>query len=111
MERALLRWASLYDVRLVFVEPGRSTQLGHIESFNGRFRDEALNAYWFGSIEGARLIIENWGNKFNSYRPHSGLGGRTPKQVTNEFKLVLDTMASGWRLKSTSVIFGQQQPE
>jgi putative transposase len=28
-------------------------QNGHIESFNGKFRDECLNAHWFTSLEQA----------------------------------------------------------
>jgi putative transposase len=34
-------------------------QNGRVESFNGRLRDECLNANWFGSIQQAQQQIEN----------------------------------------------------
>jgi putative transposase len=35
-------------------------QNGRIESFNGRLRDECLNANWFQSVGQAKEKIENW---------------------------------------------------
>lgn len=45
--RHFLRWCEERQIRLVFIEPGRPTQNGHVASFNGRFRDERLNATGF----------------------------------------------------------------
>jgi putative transposase len=87
--RALARWASLHDVRLFFIEPGKPTQHGHIESFNGRLRAECLNPNWFGSIQEARMIIESWLKQYNCERPHSSLNGRTPKEVADHFTQML----------------------
>jgi putative transposase len=101
--RALARWASLNEVRLFFIEPGKPTQHGHIESFNGRFRDETLNAHWFGSLAEAKLVVESWRNKYNTYRPHSSLGGRTPKQVADHFKQMLENPISPVPLRSEVV--------
>ena len=33
-----------------------------VESFNGRFRDECLNQYWFTSLGDANEIIARWKN-------------------------------------------------
>jgi putative transposase len=33
-----------------FSRPGKPSDNIHIESFNGRFRDECLNAHWFTSL-------------------------------------------------------------
>jgi hypothetical protein len=50
--------------RLMFVPLGASavsvkpTQNGFIESFNGKFRAECLNAHWFMSLEDAREKME-----------------------------------------------------
>lgn len=41
---AMLRWAADHRVRLHHIAPGKPTQNAYIESFNGRFRDECLNA-------------------------------------------------------------------
>jgi putative transposase len=40
-----------------------------IESFNGTFRDESLDANWFLSTKAARKKIEKWREEYNfSYR-------------------------------------------
>jgi len=41
-------------------QPGRPMQNGHVESFNGKFRDECLNANCFTNLEDARRGIERW---------------------------------------------------
>jgi len=60
-------------------------QNGHVESFNGRLRDECLNANWFRNLMDARAKIAAWRDEYNGERPHSSLGYRTP----NEFAAVL----------------------
>jgi putative transposase len=54
------RWCECRHVRLDYIQPGKPMQNGHAESFNGKFRDECLNAHWFTSLRQARSIIENW---------------------------------------------------
>ena len=78
--QALDVWAYQRQVRLDFIEPGKPTQNGHLESFNGKFRDECLNIHWFHSLADARRIIEDWRQSYNTERPHSALCGRTPTQ-------------------------------
>lgn len=58
--------------------PGKSTENGHIESFNSRLRDECLNVTQFLSIADARAKIEAWRIDYNAHRPHSSLGNLTP---------------------------------
>ena len=41
--KAMLCWAQQRGVNLHFIDPGKPTQNAHIESFNGKFRDECLN--------------------------------------------------------------------
>lgn len=76
--RALDAWAYARDVKLHFIEPGKPSQNGYIESFNGKFRDECLNEHWFVSLSDARWLIESWRKEYNQIRPHSALKGRTP---------------------------------
>lgn len=66
------------SVPLDFSRPGKPTDNPFIESFNGSFRDECLNAHWFLSLEDAREKIEHWRQEYNSFRPHSSLGGLPP---------------------------------
>jgi transposase InsO family protein len=51
--RALAAWSEQRGVRLKFIQPGKPMQNAHIESFNGRLRDECLNANWFTSLSDA----------------------------------------------------------
>ncbi len=54
------------------------------ESFNGKLRDECLNANWFETLEGVRQELETWRTDYNETRPHSSLGNGPPAQyVTN----------------------------
>ena len=53
-------WAYVNHVSLVFTRPGKPTDNGLCESFNGRLRDEYLNVYEFKSIEEAKCIIKAW---------------------------------------------------
>ena len=47
ISKALDLWASQHGVKLDFIEPGKPMQNGHVESFNGRFRDECLSQHHF----------------------------------------------------------------
>ena len=48
--RVLDLWAYQNGVKIDFSRPGKPTDNGHIESFNGTFRDECLNAHWFPTL-------------------------------------------------------------
>ena len=71
-------WAYQNGVKIDFSRSGKPTDNGHIESFNGTFRDECLNAHWFTTLEDARQVIEAWRREYNESRPHRALGERTP---------------------------------
>ena len=53
-------------------------QNGHVESFNGRLRDECLNVSLFFSLEDAREKLEAWRRDYNLARLHSALGDEAP---------------------------------
>jgi putative transposase len=76
--RALDVWAAARGVALEFIRPGKPVDNAHIESFNGRLRDECLNSHWFLSLGDARRIIEAWRVAYNTARPHRALGRRPP---------------------------------
>ncbi len=76
--RHFLSWCEEQKIRLIFIQPGRPMQNGYIESFNGRFRDECLNANWFLTLSDAKAKIEAWRQEYNTERPHSALGYQSP---------------------------------
>jgi putative transposase len=80
ISKALDKWAYEHGVALDFSRPGKPTDNAFIESFNGRFREEYLNANWFLSLEDARLKIDAWRADYNEARPHSALGWQTPAE-------------------------------
>jgi len=80
--KALGIWALENKVHIAFICPGKPMENGFVESFNGRFRDECLNENWFKTLRNARDKIEAWREEYNSCRPHSSLGMKTP-QVHN----------------------------
>ncbi len=45
-------------VTLDFSRPGKPTDNAFIESLNGKFRAECLNAHWFTSLDDARVKCE-----------------------------------------------------
>jgi putative transposase len=73
------RWAFQHGIVLDFIQPGKPTQNAHVESFNGRFRDECLAQAHFPTLARARAEIELWRVDYNCHRPHSALGYLAPK--------------------------------
>lgn len=79
--RAMFDWSERTGVRLRFIEPGKPVQNAFVESLNGKLRDECLNLHWFRSLRHARDEIERWRRHYNTERPHSALGYRTPMEM------------------------------
>lgn len=74
-------WAYMKGVTLDFSRPGKPTDNAFIESFNGKFRAECLNANWFMSLDEARAKCEAWRRDYNEVRPHSAIGNKTPIEL------------------------------
>lgn len=75
---AIQAWAAKNGIMIKYSRPGRPTDNGHVESFNGKLRDECLNQNLFSTLQEARDCIEQWRQDYNTNRPHSALGWRTP---------------------------------
>jgi len=65
-------------VELDFSRPGKPTDNAFIESLNGKFRAECLNAHWFMNLADARRKCESWRVEYNNLRPHSAIGYEVP---------------------------------
>jgi transposase InsO family protein len=74
----LREWLGNLDVRTAFIEPGSPWENGYIESFNGKLRYELLDGEIFDTLWEARVVTEQWRNRYNKIRPHSALGYRPP---------------------------------
>ena len=73
-------WAYRRGVQLCFSRPGKPTDNAFVESFNGKLRAECLNTQWFETLEEARACLEVWRREYNTERPHTALGLKTPAE-------------------------------
>lgn len=77
---AVSDWCRFSGAGSLFIDPGSPWQNAWIESFNGRLRDELLNAWRFDSLREAQVIIDDWRCDYNTNRPHSAHGELTPTE-------------------------------
>lgn len=82
--KAMFLWSKENRVSLSFIQPGKPTQNGFCESFNGKFRDGCLNQQWFKSLSEVREEIERWRQHYNLIRPHSSLDYVAPAVFANQ---------------------------
>lgn len=83
ISRDLDLWAYQKGVTLDFSRPGKPTDNAFIESFNGKFRAECLNAHWFMSLDDAKQKMESWRTDYKEVRPHSAIGNKPPISLTS----------------------------
>jgi putative transposase len=69
--RHFLAWGIERRIALNYIQPGKPTQNAYAESFNGKFRDECLNANWFRNLWEAR-------------RPHRRVAGGIQQHQTTQ---------------------------
>jgi putative transposase len=84
--KAMDAWSYQYGVNLEFIRPGKPTDNGYIESFNGRLRDECLNVETFFDLSDVREKLMRWQLDYNQVRPHSALGDRSPEEFVREWQ-------------------------
>ena len=64
--------------------PGKPTENAFVESFNGMFRAECLNAHWFTSLTQAQQIVETWRRHYYESSPHAALGDLPPSEFASK---------------------------
>ena len=74
----LREWCDLWDIEMVFTQPGKPTQNAFIERFNGTYRREVLECWCFKTLEEVREETERWIREYNTERPHQSLGDLSP---------------------------------
>jgi transposase InsO family protein len=72
------RWLKENRIKTIYIEPGSPWQNGFVESFHGRFRDECLNREQLWTLTEARVVVDDFRQKYNQVRPHSKLGYESP---------------------------------
>jgi putative transposase len=101
--RHFLAWNLERNINLVHTQPGKPTQNGYVESFNGKLREECLRVSWFQNLFEARRIIANWRRDYNECRPHSSLEYLTPVEFAAKNSGGKD--ADSVRLENDTTVF------
>lgn len=78
------RWLKEKGVRTLYIDPGSPWQNGFVESFHGRFRDECLNREQLQTLSEARVVIGDYRDEYNGFRPHSRLGYLSPANYARQ---------------------------
>ena len=81
ISRQLEEWAAKHEIELRFIQPGKPSQNGLIERLNGTLRTECLNLEWFKSMDELNIQIQEWSVVYNTIRPHSSIGYKTPDEL------------------------------
>jgi transposase InsO family protein len=78
------QWLEQQGSATVHIAPGHPWENAYTESFNGKFRDECLNQEVFWNERHAQVVVEDWRVWYETQRPHSALGYKTPAEVVVE---------------------------
>ena len=74
-------WLKNNNIKWQQIQPGHPQQNAYVERFNRTFREDALDANLFESIDAANQIIEKVKWEYNHLRPHESLKDLTPIEV------------------------------
>jgi len=77
---ALRDWCRFTGTGTSYIEPGTSWQHPWVESYGSRMRDELLSIEQFDTLLEAQVLVADWREEYNHYRPHSALGMLTPAE-------------------------------
>lgn len=83
---ALRDWCRFGNTGTAYIEPGSPWENPFVESFASRVRDEVLAVEAFDSLPEAKIVIEDWRNTYNTRRPHSSLGWKTPAAYAADWR-------------------------
>ena len=85
--QALQRWCSRRGSRTSHIEPGAPWQNPFVESYNGHLRRELLNLELLDSVLEAQVLIDDWREEYNTYRPHQSLRYLTPAEFARRWRM------------------------
>jgi putative transposase len=83
---ALRDWCRFSRTGASYIEPGSPWQNPWVESYGSRMRDEVLSIEQFDTLHEARVLVADWRDEYNTYRPHSALGMLTPAAFADHWR-------------------------
>lgn len=83
---ALKDWCRFTGAGTSYIDPGSPWQNPFIESYRSRMHDELLAIEAFDTLLEAQVLVADWRQEYNTYRPHSALGMLTPDEYTRQWR-------------------------
>ena len=83
---ALKDWCRFTGAGTDYIDPGSPWQNPWVESYGSRMRDELLAIECFDTLLEAQVLVADWREEYNTYRPHSALGMRTPVEFADQWR-------------------------
>lgn len=82
---ALRDWCRFTGAGTSYIDPGSPWQNPWVESYGSRMRDELLAIEQFDSLLEAQVLVADWKEEYNTYRPHSALRMLTPVEFSEQW--------------------------
>jgi len=83
---ALRDWCRFTGAGTSYIDPGAPWQNPWVESYGSRMRDELLAIEVFDTLLEAQVLVADWREEYNDYRPHSALGMLTPTEYARQWR-------------------------
>ncbi len=83
---ALKDWCRFNAAGTAYIDPGSPWQNPWVESYGSRMRDELLAREVFDTPLQAQVLVCDWRDEYNRYRPHSALGMLTPTEYATRWR-------------------------
>jgi putative transposase len=83
---ALRDWCRFSGAGTSYIDPGSPWQNPWVESYGSRMRDELLAIERFDTLLEAQVLVADWREEYNDYRPHSALGMLTPAEFARQWR-------------------------
>lgn len=79
-------WCRFAGAGTAYIDPGSPWQNPWVESYGSRMRDELLSIEQFDTLLEAQVLVADWREEYNTYRPHSALDMLTPAEFAAHWK-------------------------
>lgn len=79
-------WLLEQGVKTAFIEKGSPQQNAFVERFNGNHALGEAQRRRVRHAHEARVVLAQWVDEYNRYRPHRGLGFKTPLQFADQVR-------------------------
>ena len=96
---ALRDWCRFSRTGAAFIEPGSPWENPFVESFNSRVRDELLSVEVFSCLTEAKVMIEDFRQDYNRYRPHRAHRMMTPTAFRTGWETVHEAALASAELR------------